>query len=232
MFGRREFPILLLAAFAANAATQLVYGDNLQLAIGFPLANSFEVLAVYIGFQVAGFQHEGTTTPQRGLLLLAIVAIAAVPAAAMGSATVAFVFGAPFGDTFVQWWAGGIVSSMIVYLPVFAFRHNAVQRNLSQILSRRVVIECCVLVASFAFGFAVLLALHLPPAIVLVFPTLWLALKGRVFEVAMASSLLSLGTSAAVVMGFWPSLSLDLPLRDAVFQQQTLALFCTFPSFF
>lgn len=230
-FGRRKFPILLLSAFAANAATQLVYGDNWQLAVGFPLANSFEILTVYVCFQIAGFQHEGTTSPQRGILLLAIVSFAALPAAAMGSATVTHVFGAPFADTFVHWWAGDIVSSMIVYLPVFAFQHNGVQQNFAKLISRETVIEACVLVASFAFGFLVLLALHLPPAIVLVFPTLWLALRGRVFEVAMASSVLSLGTSAAVVMGFWPSLALDLPLRDAVFQQQTLALFCTFPSF-
>lgn len=230
-FGRREFPILLLSAFAANVSTQFVYGDNWQLAVGFPLANSFEILAVYIGFQFVGFQNNGTTTPQRGLLLLAIVALAAIPAAAMGAATVTTVFGAPFTDTFTHWWAGDIVSSMIVYLPVFAYRRSAALQKLSVLLTPPIIIECCLLVASFAFGFLVLLALHLPPAIVLVFPTLWLALKGRVFEVAMASSVLSLGTSAAVVMGFWPSLAAELVLRDAVFQQQTLALFCTFPSF-
>jgi len=231
LFGREKFPILLLSAFAANAATQLVYGDNWQLAVGFPLANSLEILVVYVGFQLVGFQAKGTNTPQRGLLLLAIMALAAVPAAALGSLTVTYVFGAPFGDTFIHWWAGDIVSSMIVYLPVFAFRHSSVRQQLSQLVSRRAVVEGCVLIASFAFGFVVLLALHLPPAIVLVFPTLWLALKGRVFEVALTSSVLSLGTSAAVVMGMWPSLAVDLPLRDAVFQQQTLALFCTFPSF-
>ncbi len=228
---RRDAAILLFSGLIANAATQLVYGDIWQLAVGFPLANFVEMVSVYTGFQLLKFQSKPIVTPRRGLVLLAVVALAAVPAAGLGSLTVSIVFGGAFSDAFVHWWAGDIVSSMIVYLPVFSAHRGTFAQNLKRYLKKENIAEWAVLGASFGFGFVVLLFLHLPPAIVLIFPTLWLALKGKVFEVAMVSSVLSLATSAAVVMGYWPSIAVDLPLRDAVFQQQTLALFCTFPSF-
>jgi len=229
---RNSFPALLVSGITANAATQLVFGDSWQLAVGFPLANALEMLVVYFGFQLFRFRKQGLETPQRGLLLLAIVAFGALPAAAIGSLTVASVFGGAFNEAFIHWWAGDIVSSMTVFLPAFSYRLYRQRGGRSnRWLHKDKFLQLAIIVLASVLGFYLLLALHLPPAVVVLFPTLWLALKGRSFGVALISSILTLATSAVVVTGYVPTIAEDLPLHEAVFQQQSLALFFAFPTF-
>jgi diguanylate cyclase (GGDEF)-like protein len=230
-FGQSRIFSILAATYIANATTQLLFGDNLIAIFGFPIANTLEVALVTLGFAWFGVRLGGHLTSNKALVMLAIVATAAVPAALVGSYIVLWVFSAPIGDTFLHWWAGDIVSSMIVFMPLMAFvRQNGIH-SFARLLSVSKPVEWLVVAASSVFGFFVLVAIHLPPVVVLVFPLIWLGLKGRVFEVALVGSLLSLATSAAVVVGIWPEFSQNLTLRDAVFQQQTLALFCTFPTY-
>ena len=231
VMSQRNLVALVLAAYIANATTQVMFGDQWMAILGFPLANATEIVCMFLLMRWLGIGLSKEFTPNFALKLLGAVATAAVPAALVGSHVVLALFGASVYDTFIHWWAGDIVSSMIVYMPLFAFARKGGWNAFLRMFDARRLREWTIVALSCVVGFFVLVAIHLPPAIVLLFPTLWLALRGRVLEVALISSVLSLATSAAVVIGIWPSLSADLSLRDAVFQQQTFSLFCTFPTY-
>ncbi|MGJ8528979.1 diguanylate cyclase domain-containing protein [Maritalea sp.] len=229
--GRAQLPAFILAAFCANATIQIGFGDPLLMIVGFPLANCLEILVAYFGLQLLQFDKTPIDSPKKAMSLLGVVSVAAMPAAAIGSTVVSLVHGgSPFG-ALINWWAGDIVSAMIIYLPVLSMRAEN-EKPVSFANIRMVDIrDFARLCFSFVLGFLVLSALTLPLALILLFPTLWLALKGRPFQVALISSILSLAISGAAVIGVLPGISPDMALRDIVFQQQTLALFCTFPPF-
>jgi len=230
LFGRNKFPAIVLAAFIANVLIQVSFGDSITLGLAFATANSVEIAVVGTILMVSGIAYEKSLSPKIAMQVVAIIATAAVPAAAIGSGALYFMYGVDFYDVFVHWWAGDIVSSMIVLMPVFAFlsETNVGRKNVK--LIRTQPVEAILICGATAAGLFILNALHLDAVVVLILPSLWLALKGRLFEVTLANSALLLLVAAALVTGNWPAGNESESLRDSLFQLQTLGVISTFPS--
>jgi integral membrane sensor domain MASE1 len=100
----RIWPSLLLSALIANIAADLVTGDELSIAVGLALCNSFEVLLVAVPMRI--LYAEVDLTHPRTLMLFGVLALGPAPflSAMPAAGLLVYVKGATFWQVVRAWY--------------------------------------------------------------------------------------------------------------------------------
>jgi diguanylate cyclase (GGDEF)-like protein len=232
IYGLSNLPAVLLGGFLANITMQLAFGDPMAIMFGLPLANSIEILLVTFGLWALNLDQTPIDTPKSFMQFLAVLVLLGLPGALIGATTLHLGIGLPFFKSLTYWWAGDMVSSIIVLLPLLSagwpqkFSISFDRDTLLPSLKYLAILLSCTI-----FGLIGLYALQLPVALAFMAPSCLLALQGKPFKVAAVGSVLVVVVSLTAIFGWLPANSTGLRIREQVFEAQFLTLLAVLPSY-
>lgn len=230
--GLRFLPTVMLGALLGNVVTQLLFGDPLILILGLPFANCLEIALVTTGLWALKLDKTPLETPKSVMYFLGVLTILVLPGSLLGAATIHIGVAVPFSSSLIYWWAGDTLSSVVVLLPLLSIGWPQ-KEDFS--LERKTVLpvlkSLSTLLLFSLFSIAALYMLKLPLALAFMAPSCWLALQGKPFKVAAFGSILIIGVSLLVILGWWPASVAGMRLRDQVFEAQLLTLLGILPSY-
>lgn len=231
-FGLKRLPEILVGAMLANALTKIVFGDPLLMVLGLPVANAIEitlVLLVLKRFEIGLFSIKNI---DKTIKFIGTICLMVVPTAVIGAVIVNLAYGTSIARTSIQWWADDVVSYILVLLPLLSAKPNKWSLLTVSKWTKTAVLEFLVGGVLFAAIMWLFIVAHIPPAIGLILPMLWVALRLGMFETAVATSVFTFFAMMLVASGFWHSGTAELSLHDEIFQLQVTSMLCALPAFF
>lgn len=229
--GTRRLPELLAGAMLGNGLAQFYLGDPLLTILGLPIANAFEIALILMLFKQFEIGWHSINDPNKALKFVGSLSLGAFPAAMIGALIVNLAVGAPFISTGVQWWAGDVVSHILVLLPILSYKQGQLSDLAPAQWTRRGIGEFIIGMALFASSMSLLGSMQLPPAIGILLPLLWIALRQGVFATAIATTLFILLATTLVTTDIWHSAA-NLSAHDEILQLHVTSMLCALPAFF
>jgi diguanylate cyclase (GGDEF)-like protein len=230
--GYRYLPALLSGVLLSNALMQIVFGDPAAVAVGLPLANAVGITTLLLTLRFFGLGLRSIGDTGKALLFFGVICIAPLPAALIGAETLQLAFSAPLATTALHWWAGDVVSSIIILLPLLSAPRIARVSTPSATRRRVAAFEILAGVVLSAAGFIVLNAFGLPYSAGIIIPLLWVALREGVFLTALAGSIFIIFASVLLAFDLMHAANAELPLEEAIFELQIMSLLSILPAYF
>ena len=215
---RRHWPALLLAVAVGNTAAELLFGDRLEVALFFSLANVIEIsLAAWLvqRSQLADQFNQSPSAMARVMLSAGTVPVMA--GASLGAAGLSLMGVGNYAELWLVWFASSC-TGMVAMLPLaLMWRRHGTWGLLEQF---DLLTTSALLLIALSLSILTLLYLHFP-FVYLTVPLVLVALYMNAANVALFNSSMAILISIMISLGYflpppftetWQSLLLYLPI--------------------
>ena len=215
---RRQWPGLLLATAISNCAAELLFGDQLYVALYFSLTNIIEISFAAWLVQRSGLAEHFTDSPKAlGRVMLSACSVPMLASASLGALGLSMMGVDDYRDLWLVWFASSC-TGMVALLPLaLLWRQRGVWELLKvyDILTTPAQLLICL-------AFSLLVLLYLPfPFVYLSVPLVLVALYLSFAHVALFNCCMAILISILISLGYfiappftetWQSLLLYLPI--------------------
>lgn len=223
-----HWPVYLLGGYVAGIAANLIYGDNLSIAIGLPLGNLLETFVAAL-FLRRCFPNGVDLREIRQLIALVVIAMLAAAAcgATVGAAVLDSVHVGNFWRSWFNWWTA-VGTGILLVVPFMLSWHKS--DDAAPIAVDR-PLESAAAVAATAIATALLFSQSSASLLYAIFPLLiWAALRLGVLITALVCLIIAVIAVPLTSFGAGPLANLAMPLDFQLRLLQTFLAVITLTS--